>query len=233
MKKNIYQKKISQIEFYKMFNYNIILNDIPINRYTQKISSSSLSKNEQLIELKEKIKKIKNCKIKESSKNIVFSDGNVNSRIMLIGEGPSVDEHKKGLPFIGESGKLLDKMIHAINLDRSKVYLINLLNYLTPDNRKPTNEEINRYLPFLKTHIQIIDPKIIVLLGSSPLQALFGNEKIITKERGKWLKILIGSSIIDVIASFHPNFLIKQPELKKMSWNDLKLIRDKINVLRI
>ena len=174
---------------------------------------------------------IKNCELKNSANKMVFSDGNINSKIMLIGEGPGAQEDQEGLPFVGRAGKLLDKMLEAINLNRKKVYISNVVNYRPPKNRRPTDKEIERYYPFLKLHIEIINPKILVLLGSTALNAIIGNEKVISKVRGKWLEKKIGNCDPYIITSFHPAFLMRQPDQKKLAWIDLKLIREKMKQL--
>ena len=122
-------------------------------------------------------------------------------------------------------------MLTAINLDRTKVYISNVVNYRPPENRKPTEIEIERYLPFLKSHIEIIKPKILVLLGSTALNTLIGNEEVISKARGKWIQKEIGNAKPWIIASFHPAFLMRQPEQKKLAWIDLKMIREKYKIL--
>ena len=145
---------------------------------------------------------------------------------MFIGEGPGAQEDQEGLPFVGRAGKLLDKMLEAINLNRKKIYISNVVNYRPPKNRRPTDQEIERYYPFLKLHIEIINPKILVLLGSTALNAIIGNDKVISKVRGKWIKKQIGNCNPYIMPSFHPAFLMRQPDQKKLSWIDLKLIRD-------
>ena len=124
-------------------------------------------------------------------------------------------------------------MLEEIKLNRENVYISNVVNFRPPMNRKPTDEEIKRYLPFLKEHIEIINPKILLLLGSTALNALIGNENVISKARGKWLNKKIGDANPDVIASFHPAFLMRQPDQKKYAWEDLKMIRKKISQLKI
>ena len=183
--------------------------------------------------IKKSINGIKNCNLKNSATNIVFSDGNPKSKIMLVGEAPGSNEDQEGLPFVGRAGALLDKMLASINLDRKNVYISNVINYRPPDNRRPTDEEINRYLPFVKKHIEIIDPKILVLLGSTAMNALVGNEAVISKIRGKWIRKEFGSCKTSVIVTFHPAFLMRQPAQKKMAWIDLKMIRDKKAELKI
>ena len=234
MKKNLNQKLISLIEYYNLVNANLFLADIPIKR---NIDNKNIvldgSKLQKLEKLKKNIQLIKNCELKKSAKNLVFSDGNASAKIMIIGEGPGAQEDEEGKPFVGRAGKLLDKMLEAIKLDRSSVYISNVVNYRPPLNRRPTDEEIERYLPYLKNHIEIINPKILVLLGSTALNSLIGNEVVISKARGKWIQKNIGSSKPWVIASFHPAFLMRQPEQKKLAWIDLKMIRDKSKILKI
>ena len=209
---------------------NLLINNSPINRFgNNKKLSNGLGKSQQLEELKKMIESIKSCELKNSANKMVFSDGNINSKIMFIGEGPGAQEDQEGLPFVGRAGKLLDKMLEAINLNRKRVYISNVVNYRPPKNRRPTDQEIERYYPFLKLHIEIINPKILVLLGSTALNAIIGNDKVISKVRGKWIKKQIGNCHSHIIASFHPAFLMRQPDQKKFSWKDLKIIRKEID----
>ena len=190
-------------------------------------------KSKSLEFLKKSIMNLKKCDLKKNAKNIVFGDGNPKSKIMLIGEAPGANEDDEGLPFVGRAGMLLDKMLTAINLDRKKVYISNIINYRPPENRRPTDEEIKRYLPFITKHIEIINPKILVLLGSTAMHALIGNDVVISKMRGKWIEKEFGNCKTSVIITFHPAFLMRQPAQKKMSWIDLKMIREKKNKLNI
>mgnify|MGYP000843575807 FL=1 len=234
MKINLNQKLINLIEYYSLINANFLLSNSPLKR---KVDSTTLAfvgtKLEKLNKLKKKIQLIKNCNLKKNATNLVFGDGNINSKIMIIGEGPGANEDADGKPFVGRAGKLLDKMLAAIQLDRTKVYISNVVNYRPPENRKPTNAEIERYLPYLKSHIEIINPKILLLLGSSALNTLIGNDVVISKARGKWIQKEIGAVKPWIIASFHPAFLMRQPEQKKLAWIDLKMIRDKSKILKI
>ena len=152
---------------------------------------------------------------------------------MLIGEAPGANEDHEGLPFVGRAGQLLDKMLSAIDLDRRKVYISNIINYRPPENRRPTEDEIKRYLPFISKHIEIIKPKILILLGSTAMNALISSEKVISKMRGKWIEKQFGNCSTSVIITFHPAFLMRQPAQKKMAWIDLKMIRDKKTNLKI
>ena len=218
---------IKLLQYYKLINHNLIYNNKAINRYKNVSFEISADKIGDLERLKKSINSIKKCSLKENAKNMVFSDGNPKSKIMLIGEAPGANEDEEALPFVGRAGALLDKMLSAINLDRKKVYISNIVNYRPPDNRRPTDEEIKRYLPFITKHIEIINPKIIVLLGSTAMNALIGKEVVISKMRGKWIEKKFGNCKTSVIITFHPAFLMRQPAQKKMAWIDLKMVRDR------
>ena len=232
-KKKISSKSIKLIKYYKLINYNLIYNNQSINRYKNNFNQISGNKAKNLDNLKKMIANIKNCELKKNAKNIVFADGNPEAKIMFIGEGPGANEDQEGIPFVGRAGILLDKMLASINLNRENVYITNVVNYRPPENRKPTDEEINRYLPYLKKHIEIINPKILVLLGNTSMNALIDNEIVISKARGKWIDREFGKCKTSVIITFHPAFLMRQPAQKKMTWIDLKMIRDKKAKLKI
>ena len=227
MIKNVNLNPVKLIKYYKLINHNLIYNNKAINRYKKNNFEISADKANNLEKLKKLIQNIKNCSLKDNAKNMVFSDGNPKSKIMLIGEAPGANEDEEGLPFVGRAGALLDKMLAAITLDRKKVYISNIINYRPPDNRRPTDEEIKRYLPFITKHIEIINPKILVLLGSTAMNALIGNEIVISKMRGKWIEKRFGNCKTSVIITLHPAFLMRQPAQKKMAWIDLQMIRDK------
>ena len=233
MIKKINSKTIKLIKYYNLINYNLIYNNKAINRYNRNNFGISGNMAEKLQKLKKAIMDIKNCELKKNSTKIVFSDGNAKAKIMLSGEGPGSNEDREGLPFVGRAGVLLDKMLASIELDRKKVYITNVVNYRPPENRRPNEEEIKRYLPFLKKHIEIINPKILVLLGSTALNALVNSEEVISKTRGKWLEKKFGECNTSVIVTFHPAFLMRQPAQKKMAWVDLKMIKDKKLKLKI
>ena len=236
MKINLNQKLINLIEYYNLINANLLLSNSPISRTNDSAAetfSDNRAKSKKLNDLKKKINSIKNCELKKNATNLVFGDGNIESKIMIVGEGPGANEDAEGKPFVGRAGKLLDKMLSAIKMDRTKVYISNVVNYRPPSNRKPTDEEIKRYLPYLINHIEIINPKILLLLGSTALNTLIGNEIVISKARGKWIQKEIGVAKPWIIASFHPAFLMRQPEQKKLAWIDLKMIREKSKALKI
>ena len=177
--------------------------------------------------------KIENCKLKENAKQIVLGDGNIDSSIMLVGEAPGAEENEFGLPFMGDVGDLLKKMLIAINIKKENIYSTYAVNFRPPGDRKPTSREIIRYSQFLKNHISIIRPKIIILMGSTAMESLTGLNSKISNERGNWKEIIIGNKSIPVIITFNPSYLIRYPDKKKYSWEDLKKIRKKVEDLKI
>jgi len=229
MEKN--QNNIIDSELINSYEIKYIFNDKPINRF--KIKPKVEDKSQKLNELREEIKNIDNCTLKKNASKLVFSDGNYKSKIMIVGEGPGEKEDREGKPFVGEAGILLNKMLKAINLKRENVYITNVVNYRPPNNRKPEYVEITRYSNFLKKHISIIDPKILILMGSTAMESLFGSKIKITKERGSWKDIIINNKTYLCMITFHPAYLLRQPENKKYSWADLKEIRKKIDQLNI
>ena len=234
MAKKINTKLVKLIKYYNLINHNLIYGNEAINRY--KINNNLAfkgNKGKKLQDLKDSISKIENCLLKKNSTNIVFSDGDPDAKIMVIGEGPGANEDLEGVPFIGRTGELLDKMLLSINLDRDNVYISNVVNYKPPENRNPSKEEVARYLPYLIKHIEIINPQILILLGSTALNAIIGSDKVISEIRGRWIEKKIGDCNTSVIVSFHPAFLMRQPDQKKLSWLDLKMIRKKILDLKI
>jgi len=154
-------------------------------------------------------------------KNLVFSDGNALSDIMIIGEAPGQMEDKMKVPFVGRAGKLLDKMLESINLNRSKCYITNVVNFRPEANRKPTIDEILVFKPLLFSHIEIIMPKKILLLGATAAQAVLGHEGPLNLVRGVWKKIDINKNLLNVLTTFHPAYLLRQPNAKKIAWKDL------------
>ena len=233
MIKKIKPNSIKLIKYYKFINHNLIYNNKAINRYKKDNFELSSDKIKDLERLKKTILSIKNCSLKNEATKMVFSDGNPKSKIMILGEAPGSNEDQEGLPFVGKAGSLLDKMLASINLDRKTVYISNIINYRPPENRRPTDEEMNRYLPFVKKHIEIIAPKVLVLLGSTAMNALISNDSVISKVRGQWLEKEFGKCKTSVIVTFHPAFLMRQPAQKKLAWIDLKMIRDKKTKFKI
>ena len=225
------QNDIIVQELINSFEIDYIFNDKPLNRFENKPIIENISKN--LENLKSKILNINNCDLKKNAKQIVFNDGNFNSSIMIVGEGPGQKEDEVGKPFVGDAGQLLNKMLSAINIKRESIYITNVVNYRPPNNRKPETAEINRYSEFLREHISIIDPKILILMGSTAMEALLGSKIKISKVRGIWKEIIINNKTYLVMVTFHPAYLLRQPENKKYSWTDLKEIKKKIDQLNI
>ena len=210
-----------------------VFTDKPINRFNFIARKDEGNKKDLIDKLKSQLNSIENCKLKENSNNIVLGEGNINSPIMLIGEAPGVEEEKSGLTFKGEIGELLNKMLIAINVRRQNIYTSYAINFRPPEDRKPTSAEIKRYSVFLKEHISIIDPKIIVLMGSSAMEAVTGINEKISSERGKWKEVILKNKTYPLIITFNPSYLIRYPENKKYSWADLKELRKKIDQLNI
>ena len=225
------QNDIIDQDLKNSFGIDYIFNSEPINRFKNKPAIENISS--RLNNLKEKLKNIDNCDLKNNAKQIVFNDGSSKSPIMIVGEGPGQKEDELGKPFVGDAGQLLNKMLNAINLMRENIYITNVVNYRPPNNRKPELAEINRYSEFLREHISIIDPKILILMGSTAMEALFGSKIKISNERGIWNEIIINNKTYLTIITFHPAYLLRQAEQKKYSWADLKEIRKKVDELEL
>ena len=225
------QNDIMSQELIKSFEIDYIFENKPINRFKNKPTIENI--NSRLKDLKTKIENINNCELKNNSKKIVFSDGRFDSSVMIVGEGPGQKEDELGKPFVDDAGQLLNKMLEAINIKRENIYITNVVNYRPPNNRKPEPSEINRYSEFLREHISIIDPKILILMGSTAMEALFGSKIKISKERGIWKEIIINNKTYLVMITFHPAYLLRQADQKKYSWADLKEIRKKIDALNL
>jgi len=225
------QNDILQSEIIDSYDIECVFDDKPINRFKTKPKVERTSR--LLSDLRDEIKNIENCKLKINSTKLVFSDGNYQSKIMIVGEGPGQKEDEVGKPFVGDAGILLNKMLKAINIERNNTYITNVVNYRPPNNKKPEPEEITRYSNFLRKHISIIDPKILILMGSTAMESLFGTNIKITKERGKWKEVIINNKTYLCMITFHPAYLLRQPENKKFSWIDLKEIRKKIDQLNL
>ena len=225
------QNGIINSELINSYDIEYIFSDKPINRFKTKPEVED--KSALLEKLKKEIANIENCELKKSATNLVFSDGNQNSKVMIVGEGPGQKEDEMGKPFVGDAGMLLNKMLKAINIDRKNIYITNVVNYRPPNNRRPETSEINRYSNYLKKHISIIDPKILILMGSTAMESLFGSKIKISKERGVWKEVIINNKTYSAIITFHPAYLLRQSDQKKYSWIDLKEIRKKIDKLNI
>ena len=239
-KKVINQNTNYDFELLNSLESNFTFNEKPINRFKNdnnsfeaKNKDSEINKKENLAELEREINSIEDCNLKDNSKNIVLGDGNIDSLIMLIGEAPGAEEDKVGLTFMGESGNLLKKMLLAINIKKENIYSTYAVNFRPPEDQKPSSAEIKRYSRFLQKHISIIKPKIIILMGSTAMESLTGLNSKISIERGKWKEIIVQNTSYNVIITFNPSYLLRVPENKKHSWEDLKTIKQKIVDLKL
>ena len=223
------QNDILNSELSNSYDIEYIFNDKPINR--TKTKPKVEEKSYLLDGLRKKIENIENCELKSHAKQLIFSDGISESPIMIVGEGPGQKEDEIGKPFVGDAGMLLNKMLKAISVDRKNIYITNVVNYKPPNNRKPEPAEIIRYSNFLREHISIIDPKILILMGSTAMESLFGSKIKISKERGTWKEVIINNKTYLTMITFHPAYLLRLPDQKKYSWSDLKEIKIKIDKL--
>ena len=239
-KKVINQNTNYDSELLNSFDSNFIFNENPINRLKNNTSNLKkendfvkIDKEKELSELKLQINSINDCNLKNNSKKMVLGDGNINSPIMLVGEAPGVEEDNIGETFLGEVGDLLKKMLSAINIKKENIYNTYAVNFRPPEDRKPTSTEIKRYSQFLQKQISIIKPKIIILMGSTAMESLTGLNSKISIERGIWKEVIVKNVSYNVIITFNPSYLLRVPESKKYSWEDLKKIKQKIVDLKL
>ena len=239
-KKIINQNRNYNTELLDSIESRFIFEKKPINRfsktkisYTQNDLEEKLNKQQKLDELRSQINSIEDCSIKNNSKKIILGSGNIYSPIMLIGETPGTEETESGETFLGEVGELLKKMLIAINIKKENIYSTYAINFRPPNDRKPSSAEIKRYSPFLQQHISIINPKIIILMGSTAMESLTSLNNKISIERGKWKEMIIKNTNYNIMITFNPSYLLRFPENKKYSWKDLKMIKQKIKDLNI
>jgi len=236
IKKQINQNDPFNLELLNSIGNDYVFNDSPINHLKNKninLSKKNENKANNLMELKKKIDSIEDCKLKNNSKHIIFGDGNINSPLMIVGEAPDEKDELSRKTFSGENGALLKKMLQAINIKKENIYSTYVVNYRPPLDAKPTTDEIKRYSFFLQKHISIINPKLIILMGSTAMQSLTGINNKISSERGKWKDIIIKNISYKVMITFNPSYLLRVPENKKYSWEDLKKIKQKITDLSL
>jgi len=174
--------------------------------------------------LRELMERFEGCALRTHATQLVFADGNEEARLMFVGEAPGREEDLEGLPFVGRSGKLLDRMIGAIGLDRSKVYIANVIPWRPPGNRTPTPQETQICLPFIRRQIELVDPDLLVTLGNPSTQTLLGRREGIMRTRGKWFDYETGSRSIRALPTFHPAYLLRSPSYKRLAWQDLRSI---------
>ncbi|MFT8244082.1 uracil-DNA glycosylase [Roseomonas sp. BN140053] len=168
--------------------------------------------------------------LRDTATNIVFSDGVAESGLMMIGEAPGADEDRLGKPFVGVSGRLLDRMVNSIGLHRERdFYLTNILCWRPPGNRTPTDAEVSLFLPFARRHIALARPRHLVLLGGTAAKALLGAKEGITRLRGRWMRLEVEGQSIPTLATLHPAYLLRQPAAKRDAWQDLLLLRQTLD----
>ena len=200
-------------------------------------TESELSNNLQLEdiatieELTNYINRSDKCLLKNSAKKTVIADGNPASKLMIIGEAPGKDEDEQGIPFVGQAGQLLNKMLTAINIQRKDVYITNVIPWRPPNNRPPTNEEILLCLPFLQKHIELIKPKFLLLLGATAAKSILSSPLSISKLRNKWHEYTSMNLNLKIktLVSYHPAFLLRSPQFKKEAWEDLQNLQQLMN----
>ena len=231
------QSNKKHLEFIKSSGVNYFLQDTPRNWFESEQNSSFGSlkdvDNDKLLKIQQIVEKIKvlDTQLKNTAKNLVVYDGSIDAKVMFIGEAPGRDEDIQGLPFVGKAGQLLNKMLAAINLKREEVYITNVVNWRPPDNRTPTDDEILQFLPFLQEQIDVINPDYIFLLGGVAAKAILSTPLALGKLRGTWheYQSLQLNKTVYTIASYHPAFLLRSPQYKKASWEDLQMLQKKLN----
>lgn len=199
------------------------------------VSSAHLAQEAKtLAELKAAVEGYDGCALKTFATRTVFADGNPEARVMVIGEAPGEDEDRQGLPFVGVSGKLLDRMLNSVGLDRAaNAYITNIVFWRPPGNRKPTAEEIVQCMPFVQRHIELLDPALLLLVGGPSASTILANAQGITKLRGKWFEYESPglSRPIPTMATFHPAYLLRSPNQKRLAWRDLLVFKQKLDSL--
>ena len=230
------QSNKKNLEFIINSGVNYFLQDSPRSWFEndKKLQQSDFNKDtgDKKTQIDGVIKDLKNHKssLQKTATKLVVYDVNLNAKVMLIGEAPGRDEDQQGIPFVGRAGQLLNKMLLAINLQREDVYVTNVVYWRPPDNRTPNDNEILEFLPFLQRQIDIIKPKFIFLLGGVAAKAILSTSLALGKLRGKWheYKSLNLEQGIPTLASYHPAFLLRSPQYKKHSWEDLQMLQEKL-----
>ena len=226
------------LEFIKNAGINYFLQDEPRNWYDNDQKTFVKNDHSQNVGKKSQIQEIINAienhksNLKKTAQKLVVYDGNLDAKVMFIGEAPGKDEDSQGLPFVGRAGQLLNKMLSAINLKREDVYITNVVNWRPPENRTPTDNEILEFLPFLQQQIDVVNPDFMFLLGGVACKAILSTPLSLGKLRGSWheYKSLKLDKTILTLASYHPAFLLRSPQYKKASWEDLKMLQKKIKL---
>ncbi|WP_328702880.1 uracil-DNA glycosylase [Arenibaculum pallidiluteum] len=183
--------------------------------------------------LRAAVEAFEGCALKRTATSTVFADGNPAARVMIVGEAPGEDEDRQGKPFVGVSGRLLDRMLGFVGLDRSSVYITNILFWRPPGNRKPNPGEIQACLPFVERHIELVSPAALLFLGGTSAGTLLGRTEGITRLRGRWFEYARPSlpKEIPSLPTYHPAFLLRQPAQKRETWRDLVSLRKRLDCL--
>lgn len=193
----------------------------------RKLAASAQS----LDELQKILEAYDGCSLKFRATQLVFADGNPEAKIMLIGEAPGAEEDRQGKPFVGRSGQLLDRMLGAIGLDRTKVFIVNTVPWRPPGNRTPTPEEMELCLPFLHRQVELVAPKLVLTLGGPAMQTVFKTTAGIIKMRGRWQDVSIGTHDVPALPTLHPAYLLRNPAAKQQAWADLLSLKMKMDGL--
>jgi len=193
---------------------------------TSSMDATSIAQIRTLAELKALVAAFEGCALKRTAKSLCFARGRDDARIMLIGEAPGRDEDLKGKPFVGRAGQLLDRMLAAIGLSESQVYITNTVYWRPPGNRTPTPEEVEACAPFLARQIELLSPDVLVLLGGAAAKNILGVAEGIMRLRGKWLSYSCAGRDIATLPTLHPAFLLRNPEHKRLAWRDLLMVKE-------
>lgn len=207
---------------------------IPPSKIMNQSSRDAAARCQTLVELKQALIDFEGCALKLTATNLVFADGNPQAKVMLVGEAPGADEDRQGVPFVGISGQLLDKMLAAIGLDRTSVYITNIVPWRPPGNRQPTTQEIALCQPFVERHIELVNPEILILVGGVSAKTLLNSNEGIMKLRGKW-RAYESSGLphpIKLLATFHPAYLLRSPGQKAQSWQDFLMVRKALDEMK-
>ncbi|MBW7946402.1 MAG: uracil-DNA glycosylase [Sphingomonadaceae bacterium] len=180
-------------------------------------------------ELRHAVEVFEGCPLRTAGVSTVFADGNPEARLMLIGEAPGAQEDRMGLPFVGPAGKLLDRMLAAIGRNRTNAYITNVTFWRPPGNRTPTPAEVETTMPFVRRHIALVRPKVIVALGACAARALTGDVTGIMRLRGQWRTISVEGTDFPILPTLHPAFLLRQPDAKRLAWADLLAVKAKLD----
>ena len=235
----MFQSNKEYLEFLKQSGVHSFLQETPNNlleeqqKQTQPAEDKDMKNLDKITEIKDLIPLIlnHNSTLRKNTKNMALFDGNIKSKLMIVGEAPGKEEDEQGLPFVGSAGQLLNKMLSAIQLERKDIYITNAIPWKLPQNRTPTDQEILEFLPFLQRQIEIIKPKIIYLLGTTAAKAILSTPLSLDTLRAKWhdYNSINMDTSVKVLVSYHPSTLLQSPKLKKEAWVDLQMLQKELN----